>query len=184
MSISSQRGHQRFARSRRRQDREFQRPRHRRWTLPNARDKGGNIGIGHGRMVATCELAGLRQQLVEMAAPAGGIGLPFVDDARAPSQHPALPQCAREDARRFRSPRPPGLKNRKHGFRVDLVNRRLADRFAIGRERHRPLRLVLLVPPAPLVRRKEFVSRLPERQGGFRVRLVPFGDRIEAGLDE
>ena len=135
-------------------------------------------------MVATCELAGLRQQLVEMAAPAGGIGLPFVD---MPERPRSIQHCLNAPAKTrggFRRPRPQGLKNRKHGFRVDLVNRRLADRFAIGRERHRPLRLVLLVPPAPLVRRKEFVSRLPERRGGFRVRLVPFGDRIEAGLDE
>src|SRR5580704_4315555 len=84
----------------------------------------------------------------------------------------------------FRRPRPQGLENRKHGFRTNRVNGHVPDRLAIARERHRPLRLVLVVTPSALVYGEEIIRRLAERRDFRFIRLVPFGDRIDASLDQ
>src|SRR5208337_5562473 len=70
---------ERLAGSGRRQDAKFERPRRRRRPLAKPRDEGGNVSIGHGRMMAARQLGALWQELVEMAAPARGIGFVVAD---------------------------------------------------------------------------------------------------------
>jgi hypothetical protein len=43
---------------------------------------------------------------------------------------------------------------------------------------------MLFVAPAALVRLEEIGSRLAERRGRFRIRLVPLGDRIDTRIDQ
>ena len=59
----------RLARSRRRQDRKFERHRGQGVPLAQTRDESRNVIIGHRGMMAARELAALRQQVGKMAAP-------------------------------------------------------------------------------------------------------------------
>jgi hypothetical protein len=62
--------------------------------------------------------------------------------------------------------RPQRLQHPQHGLGVDLIDRQIADRRAIGRERHLPLGAIRGGFPRPLVRGDVVVGGLPE--GGDR----------------
>src|SRR5580693_2448629 len=74
-------GGQRLARSRRRQNAKFESARRRRWMFTEARGESRNLTVGHGRKMAPHQLGALRQQLVEMAAPARRVGFVASDEA-------------------------------------------------------------------------------------------------------
>jgi hypothetical protein len=75
---------QSFARPRRRQDAVLERPRRDRLPFPKLGDEGGYLEVGHRRMMAATELRALRQELVEMAAPTGRVGLVLSNEAARP----------------------------------------------------------------------------------------------------
>ena len=175
---------QRLARSRRRQNAKLESARRRRWMFAEARGESRNVTVRHGRKMAPRQLGALRQQLVEMAAPARRVGFVAADEASRLGRIQNLLDAPSEARGGFRRARPLGLENRKHGFRINRVNGHLSDRLAIARERHRPLRLVLVVAPSALVHGEEIIRSLAERRDFRFIRLVPFGDRIDASLDQ
>ncbi len=67
--------------SRRSQNAKFKGARRSGRPLAKLCDESRNVGVGHGRMMAARELGALRQQLVEMAAPAGRIGFVAANEA-------------------------------------------------------------------------------------------------------
>ena len=87
-----------------------------------ARGESRNLSVGHGRKMAPHQLGALRQQLVEMAAPARRVGFVAGDEAARLGRIQNLLDAPSEARGGFRGPRPQGLENRKHGFRVDRVN--------------------------------------------------------------
>ena len=72
--------------------------------------------------MAPHQLGALRQQLVEMAAPARRVGFVAADEAARLARVQNLLNAPAKARSGFRHPRPQGLENRKHRFRVDRVN--------------------------------------------------------------
>ena len=95
--------------------------------------------------------------------------------------HPAA-----QAARRLRLRRPDRLQHGQHRLRVDLVDRLAPDRDAVGFERRRPLRRMLVIAPLRGLGGDQRRRGLAERRlaglglaGG-----LARGDRVEAVLDQ
>src|SRR5436190_14749255 len=109
------------------------------------------------------DLASRRQQLVDVASPAGW----FITVAKAaggrPIQH-AL-NAATDALCRLRLNLPDRLNAFQHERRVDRVDGQLADDWiGVARERRAPLRPVLLIAPSGLVGLDVLICTFLERQ--------------------
>ena len=152
-----------FARARRRQDQEFQGQRRRCFPLAQFADEFRHVIEGHGGMMAARKLLALRQELVEMPAPPGRVGLvagnvPLgarrVQDGFDP---PAKPRSG------FGPCLPERLQHAQYGFRVHFIDRQSAQGPGICLKRHAPLRPMLVVAPFGSLRREQRVRALAER---------------------
>ena len=129
--------------------------------LPKLGDEGGNVLIGHRGMMAARQLRRPRQQVVQMAAPPGGVlavaealGLGRVQNLFNPSAHPRGG---------FGLRRPDRLQDRQHVIGGDGIHRLGAQGSGVGLQRRFPLSLVLLVPETRRKRLPHVVGHLAKR---------------------
>ena len=101
-------------------------------------------------MVAPRKLLMLREQVSEVAAPAGGIVSGSQPTGRRSVKHALDPTPHSRGRLRLRLP--DRLETREHVVSLDIGEALVPDRSGVGRERRAPLRPVLLVTEARLDR--------------------------------
>ena len=155
-----------LAGSRRSQNGEFERARRRRRPPAKLGDESGNVGVRawphDGRARACLPWAGACRDALSRRE-CRKLGLDFAVVSR-PSWMRRRRAASLSATRRTRRT-PQRLENRKHGFHVHLIDRQGANWLTVTRERHRPLRLVLVVSKRARVRSEVFVRRRARTSG-------------------
>ena len=132
-------------------------------------------------VAARTELFGWRQQVVQMALPAGRVGPVGVDVAERPRHVDDRLDAAPESAAGLRRAGPQRLEHGEHVGGGDLIDWDVAERRGVLAQRLPPLPHVLSIAPRRFVRRDELVSHRAESRRCARLRGLG-GGLCHAGI--